>query len=168
MLFTGHGDAGYTHVIGGPLLPKCDTRLEALGVLDEAQAQLGVARALLASTPWAADIQRIQNDLRLVMADIAIISSPQGGCQYLTDEHLTVLESDLARWENHHGGFLGFSTPGNSLPEAHLHLARTIIRRAERTVVALFHGDGSVNPLVLRYLNRLSSWVYALTLLIVQ
>ncbi len=163
MLYTGHGDAGYTHVIGGPSLLKCDARVEALGALDEAQAHLGLARALLLGSPRAADIARVQADLRLLMADIAVVSGAPG---FLTPVHLQALEDDLRAWEGDAGGFRGFVAPGETVPGAHLHLARTVIRRAERQIVALAQAEGEAPPLILRYLNRLSSWVYALCLLV--
>ena len=162
MLYTGHGDAGYTHVIGGPQLPKCDVRLEALGALDEAQAHLGLARALLVSQPVAGAIARVQADLRLLMADVATV----GGAQFLTDDHLRALETDLGDWDRQTGGFRGFVSPGDSVPGAHLHLARTVIRRAERAIVALAQRDAAIDALTLTYLNRLSSWVYALSLVL--
>jgi len=166
MLYTGHGDAGYTRVIGGPALPKCDTRLEALGALDEAQAHLGLARALLAGTPWVTPIGRVQATLRLVMADIATVTGDAGTVPYLSTDHLRALEDDLTAWDRRTGGFSGFMVPGDSVPGAHLHLARTVIRRAERTIVALSQSGGGVHQLTLSYLNRLSSWVYALCLLV--
>lgn len=164
MLYTGHGDAGYTCVIGGPTLLKCDTRLEALGALDEAQAHLGLARALLAGTPWTSPIGRVQAALRLVMADIATVTD--NNTPYLTTDHLQALEDDLTAWERQTGGFPGFTLPGESVPGAHLHLARTVIRRAERKIVALSNSGHRVHQLTLSYLNRLSSWAYALCLLV--
>jgi len=166
MLYTGHGDAGYTRVIGGPTLPKCDARVEAIGALDEAQAHLGLARALLAGTPWVAPIGRVQNALRLVMADIATVAESDHAIPYLTTAHLQALEDDLTGWDSRTGGFGGFVVPGDSVPGAHLHLARTVIRRAERKIVALSQSGHPVHQLTLSYLNRLSSWVYALCLLV--
>jgi cob(I)alamin adenosyltransferase len=163
MLYTGRGDGGYTRVIGGPALLKCDPRLEALGALDEAQAHLGLARALLGSTPWSAAIHRVQSDLRLLMAEIATVSRDAPG-RYLTAESLQALERDLADWDARTGGWHGFTSPGETVPGAHLHLARTVIRRAERQMVAFCRDGGVANPLTLSYLNRLSSWVYALAL----
>ena len=163
MLYTGHGDAGFTRVIGGSPLPKSDARMEALGALDEAQAHLGLARALLAGTPWSAPIQRVLMDLRLAMADIATMA---GGTCYLTITHLQTLEDDLCAWDALTGGFPGLITPGGTVPGAHLHLARTVIRRAERKIVALAQSGADIHPLMLIYLNRLSSWVYALCLLV--
>lgn len=160
MLYTGHGDAGYTSVIGGPRLLKCDTRLDVLGALDEAQAHLGVARALLASTPWGHDLRRVQDDLRLLMADCATVGVADE--HHLTPDRLTRLEDDLRQWDAQGAGFHGLTAPGASPAEAHLHLARTVIRRAERHLVALATTSGRPYALALRYLNRLSSWAYAL------
>lgn len=165
MLYTGHGDAGYTSVLGGPALLKCHDRLEALGTIDEAQAQLGLARALLPGQ-WGARLLRVQNDLRLLMADVALAPGCDCATGFLGADQLAALESDLTAWEDCTGGFHGFTTPGDSLPTAHLHLARTVIRRAERQVVSLAQTGEIGNPLLLTYLNRLSSWVYALALLV--
>lgn len=158
MLYTGHGDGGYTRIIGGTALLKCDRRLEAIGALDEAQASLGLARALLFTTPWAAALARVQADLRLLMAELA---APHASGAYLGEEHLRRLERELGAWD---GGFPGFVTPGESVGSAHLHIARTVIRRAERQVVGLAQAGEAVNPLVVSYLNRLSSWIFALAL----
>lgn len=164
MLFTKHGDAGYTSVIGGSSLLKCDVRLEALGALDEAQAHLGLARAMLAQTEWAESIRQVQADLRLLMTECAIVPHNDFSGHYLTQQHVDRLESDISSWEETIGDWTGFITPGDTVPGARLHLARTVIRRAERQVVALCQEGGMVNPWILSYLNRLSSWVYALAM----
>lgn len=168
MLFTGHGDAGYTSVIGGPSLPKCDTRLEALGALDEAQAHLGLVRAMVTGSPWAESIRMVQSDLQLLMAECATAPAPHGGIptQYITQEHVNRLEDELTTWDGSTGGFRGLLIPGDSILEAQLHLARTAIRRAERRVVALRQDDGIANAIILPYLNRLSSWVYGLAMMV--
>jgi cob(I)alamin adenosyltransferase len=167
MLFTGHGDAGYTSVIGGPSLLKCDARLEALGALDEAQAHLGLVRAMLVDSPWTESIKAVQSDLQLLMAECATSPAPHGvPGQYITGDHMARLERELAEWDSSTGGFTGLLIPGDSVLEAQLHLARTAIRRAERRVVALQQNDGIASPLILPYLNRLSSWVYGLALMV--
>lgn len=165
MLYTGKGDTGYTRVIGGKTLPKDDLRLEILGALDEAQAHLGFARASLTGTSWAPVIERIQTDMRMLMAEIAIV--PKEGCDnmFINQDHIKALEKDLDEWNEIVGKQNTFSNPGNSMLDAHLHLARTIVRRAERGAVALQHLDGISNPTIIVYLNRLSSWIYALILM---
>ena len=159
MFFSGRGDAGFTNVIGGPSLLKCDARLEALGALDEAQSYLGLARSLLSLTSFAEPILRVQQELSLLMTECATASR---GDPLITDEHTHQLEKDIALWEESAGGFRGLSVSGDTVAGAHIHLARTVVRRAERRVVALLHAGGHVNPSMLAYLNRLSSWAYML------
>jgi cob(I)alamin adenosyltransferase len=166
MLYTRQGDAGYTNVIGGPALPKCNARLEVLGALDEVQAHLGVARAHLDATPWITPVQRVQHELRLLMAEVATVARQEGAPHYLAPALLHHLEDDLQRWELEVGGFTGFLLPGATMAGAHLHLARTVIRRAERHAVALHESGEALPLLVLTYLNRLSSWAYVLALLV--
>lgn len=164
MLFTGNGDAGYTKIIGGISLPKDDPRLEIIGALDETQAHLGLARALLNDTQWADPIKRVQADLYLLMTECAAI--PREGIigLFITQDHVSQLEDDLTLWEALIGGSNGFVTPGDTVLDAHLHLARAIIRRVERQVIALQHTDGIVNRITTTYLNRLSSWIYTLAI----
>lgn len=165
MLYTGCGDSGYTSVIGQTALRKSDLRIDALGSLDEAQAHLGLARAMLPGTHWASPLRRVQQHLTLLMADIATPAHHAVTCGYLTGEHLASIEADLAVWESMMGGYCGFVVPGDSMPEAQLHVARTVVRRAERLLVALSERE-PVNPLALTYLNRLSSWVFTLSCLV--
>lgn len=168
MLFTGHGDEGYTSVIGGSSLLKCDARLEALGALDEAQAHLGLIRAMVAGCPWTGKekIKMVQSDLQLLMAECATPSGSDSCERYVTAAHVTRLEQELTEWDEYTGGFGGLLIPGDSVLEAQLHLARTAIRRAERRVVALQQNECAANPNILPYLNRLSSWVYGLTMIV--
>ncbi len=166
MLYTRNGDSGYTKVIGGQSLLKCDVRLDAIGALDETQAHLGLARALLTGTPWAKPIRRVQVDLRFLMAECATIPTENPSSAYITGEHVSLLEAEIADWESIAGGFNGLTTPGNTVPGANLNIARTVSRRAERHVVALAQSGGVTNPSILAYLNRLSSWIYALATIV--
>lgn len=165
MLFTRHGDLGYTEVIGGPALLKCDARLECVGALDEAQAHLGLVRAMLSETAWAGPIKLVQADLQLLTAECA--TTPTGDtARFITDAHVSRLESELLAWEAGNLCPSGFVTPGDSVLDAQLHLARTAIRRAERRAVALHQSGGISNPVLLTYLNRLSSWVFGLSIVV--
>jgi cob(I)alamin adenosyltransferase len=165
MLYTGNGDAGYTKIIGGISLPKDDPRLEIIGALDEAQAHLGLARALLNGTQWVDPINRVQADLRLLMTECAAIPKEGFAGLFITQNHITQLEDDLKSWETLINGSNGFMTPGDTVLDAHLHLARTIVRKVERQVVSLQRADGIVNRITTTYLNRLSSWIYTLAIL---
>lgn len=165
MLFTGNGDTGCTKIIGGISLPKDDPRLEIIGAIDEAQAHLGLARALLNGTPWADPIKRVQTDLCLLMAECAAIPTEGFIGLFITQTHINQLEDDLTSWEALTSGSNGFVTPGDTVMDAHLHLARTIVRRVERQVIALQHTDGITNRITMAYLNRLSSWIYTLAII---
>jgi cob(I)alamin adenosyltransferase len=163
MLYTGHGDAGTTTLIGSARLPKCDPRLELLGALDEAQSHLGLVRAYLAHLPSAHTLLRIQQALSTLMTELAMPGAGEG-IHLLPDTALTELERDLAAWDAAGPAMTGFTIPGATIAGAHLHIARTVIRRAERYLVAL-HLTGEGFPChALPYLNRLSSWVFALAL----
>lgn len=164
MLFTGNGDTGYTKIIGGISLPKDDPRLEIIGALDEAQAHLGLARSLLNGTQWADPIKRVQADLCLLMTECAAIPREDFIGFFTTQNHINQLEDDLESWEMYIGSPSGFVMPGDTILDAHLHLARTIIRRVERQVIALQHADGITNRITTAYLNRLSSWIYTLAI----
>ena len=163
MYYTGHGDLGFTTVIGGVPLAKCDPRLETLGALDEVHAHLGLARALLMGASWAPAIFRVQQAVHCLMADLATVAPSGASPLYFDEDALRQIEADLARWETGTGAS-GFVTPGNTIPGAHLHIARTIIRRAERQLVALRESGVPIDPLMLTFLNRLSSWMFALAL----
>lgn len=155
MLYTGYGDAGTTTLLGTTRLAKCNPRLDVLGALDEAQAHLGLARAYLAATPWAAALLRVQHALGDVMTCIALPADTTS----FPEAAIADLEADMACWTS---GERGFVTPGATVAGAHLHIARTVVRRAERCLVALRDSGASVSPTLLTYCNRLSSWVFAL------
>jgi len=160
MYYTGNGDLGFTTVIGGVSLPKCDPRLETLGALDEVHAHLGLVRALLPCSPFATSILRTQHLLYRMMAEIATVSDSASTASYLTDADVRQLEDELTDWEQQTGGWTQLVTPGDSIAGAHLHIAHTVARRAERHAVALKLSGAALDPLLLMLLNRLSSWLF--------
>ena len=92
MYYTGNGDLGFTTVIGDISLPKCDPRIETLGALDEVHAHLGLVRALLQSSIFAASILRTQQLLYRMMADIATVMDGASTLRYL-DEGATAVSA---------------------------------------------------------------------------
>jgi len=166
MYYTGHGDLGFTTVIGGVALPKCDPRLETLGALDEVHAHLGLVRALLPCAASAAAILHTQHLLYRIMSEIATVMNEASSACYVTEADVRQLEDDLAAWEQQTGGWTHLTTPGDSIAGAHLHIARTIARRAERHAVALKLTGAFVAPLTLILLNRLSSWLFGFAQLV--
>ena len=161
--YTRRGDDGYTGLLGPERVPKYDLRPEAYGIVDEAQAALGVARAAgcTPATGWV--IFSVEQTLQSLMSELAasdIKDSPFAN--QITAAAVAQLEAWLAEAEARARVPPEFVVPGDSLPGAALHLARTIVRRAERHVALLLHGGLLANEQVLRYLNRLSSLLFVL------
>ena len=163
--YSGRGDDGYTGLLGPERVPKYDLRPEAYGTVDEAQAAIGLARASGCTAQSERILLAIQRDLYTLMAELAAAGdddSPFAGS--ITTGHLEQVEDWIAQLETIVKMPKEFVVPGDSQSGAALHLARTVIRRAERHAVRLAHDGVLVNHLPVRYLNRLSSLLYVLAL----
>lgn len=159
-IYTRTGDKGTTALGDGTRLPKHALRIEAFGTVDETNAAIGLAR-LGAEGELDAMLARIQNDLFDLGADLCV---PQGGCS--SDGALRIVGSQVERLEAEIDAMnatlqplTSFVLPGGSAVAAHLHLARTITRRAERLMVALAEGE-TVSEAAIRYINRLSDHLF--------
>lgn len=160
---TGTGDTGYTSLLGDQRVPKYDPRTEALGTVDEATSMLGLARALTADAQAREAILTMQRDLYLLMAELATPPEHKAAIGIaMSVEHVRQLEEVEAGLKAAVDIPNKFVIPGNSTDGAALDVARTIIRRAERTVARLCHEGIVTNGEVLRYLNRLSDVVFIL------
>lgn len=165
-IYTKTGDKGTTALGSGERRMKYDIRVSAYGTVDEANACIGMARLDTArSNPdLDASLLRIQNDLFDLGADLA---TPDTG-EKLEYEPLRILESQVKRIEADIDRFNGdldplrsFILPGGTVAAAHLHLARTVARRAERLIVELAEQPGEhVNPETIRYMNRVSDFLF--------
>ena len=160
---TGTGDTGYTSLLGEQRVPKYHPLPDAFGAVDEATSALGMARAATGDHLVHESILRMQQDLYVLMAELATPPENQAAVgMRVTPEHvawLDGLESSLKQEVEIPNKFV---IPGDSVVGAALDLARTIIRRAERQVARLTHEKAVENPEVLRYLNRLSDAVFIL------
>ena len=158
---TRGGDAGQTSLGDGTRVPKDALRVDAYGTVDEANAIIGVLRATVTGDP-ATDsaLGRIQNDLFDVGADLCV-PGQAGDRLRLNDAPSVALEAEIATMNAALAPLKSFVLPGGSLAAAHAHVARTVTRRAERLVVALAAAE-TVNPAVIRYLNRLSDYMFVL------
>ncbi len=159
-IITRGGDAGDTSLGDGERLPKEAPRIEAIGAVDEANATIGLLRL---HTADAADamLARIQNDLFDLGADLCVPG--EGGDRLrLTDAPTARLEAEAAAMNATLPGLTSFVLPGGTAAAAHAHLARTVVRRAERRVVALSRLE-PVNGELIRYLNRLSDHLFVLS-----
>ncbi len=166
--FNKRGDKGETSLFLGPRVPKSDPHCEAYGTIDEAVAALGLARALSQKQKIRDMLFGVQKDLFVLAGELA---TPPEAHEKLAQKYPIITDGDVQRLE----GFINdleqtvkmperFAIPGDSLPSAAIHVARTAIRRAERRVVSL-QQDGQVpNKEVLRYLNRLADLLFTLSL----
>lgn len=164
-IYTKTGDAGETGLWGGLRVPKDSARVAAYGTVDECNAALGVARAVLsvAAGPegeLAATLARVQDQLFVVGADLATPGEAANIPRVGPDE-VGFLERTIDALEAELEPLKQFILPGGSLAAAHLHLARTICRRAERAVVGLARME-PVGEHVGVYLNRLSDCLFVL------
>lgn len=155
---TKGGDHGQTSLGDGTRVSKSDPRVEAMGGVDEANAAIGVLRLYTRNrTTEDAMLARIQNDLFDVGADICV---PGDGTDRLrvTNAAVARLEAEVEQMNASLPPLTSFILPGGTDAAAFAHLARVAARRAERTVVAL----ENTNPVVQRYLNRLSDHLFVL------
>ena len=162
-IYTRTGDAGETALGDGSRVPKTAPRVESYGTVDELNAALGLAR-LHAAGPTDAALARIQNDLFDLGADLctpgfeADADAPRPRLRIVAAQ-VARLEAEIDAMNAGLAPLRSFVLPGGTPLAAHLHLARTVCRRAERLTVALA-GLEPVNPEAVRYLNRLSDWLF--------
>jgi len=161
VVVTRGGDAGETSLGDGARLRKDTPRIEAIGAVDEANAAIGVLRLTTGEAPDAdAMLGRIQNDLFDVGADLCV-PGECGDRLRLTDTPVLRLEAEVAAMNAALPKLTSFILPGGTPGAAQAHMARTVVRRAERAVVGLAMTE-AVTPALLRYLNRLSDHLFVL------
>ncbi len=159
-IYTRGGDEGKTTLFAGGRVSKNHARLHAYGTVDELNSVLGVV--LAAGTPevLATPLQRVQRELFIVGADLATPLEASSNYVVRVSAQLTAtLEAEIDEWDAQLPPLKHFILPGGTLCAALLHQARTICRRAERWVVALQDSE-EINGEALRYLNRLSDWLF--------
>jgi cob(I)alamin adenosyltransferase len=163
-IYTRTGDAGRTRLATGEAVSKADRRVEAYGAVDETNACLGLAR-LHAAADAALDamLGRIQNELFDLGADLAQPPRPdeaEGQALRIVESQVARLEREIDAMNAELAPLTSFILPGGTPTAAALHLARTVCRRAEREAVRLVESGAHVNPAALRYLNRLSDFLF--------
>lgn len=162
-IYTKTGDKGETALGNGTRVAKHSARVSAYGTSDETNATVGMAR-LYATGDMDAALSRIQNDLFDVGADLCRPDMEKDAeAEYpplrVTADQVARLESEIDGMNAALEPLRSFILPGGSPLAAHLHLCRTVARRAERLTVELA-GTESVNPNAVKYLNRLSDWFF--------
>jgi cob(I)alamin adenosyltransferase len=164
-IYTRGGDKGETSLGDGSRVPKQALRVSAYGTVDEANAVIGLARLHAEGEGEVnAALARIQNDLFDLGADLC---TPEGGPKgvkalRIQPAQVARLEHEIDRWNAELKPLDSFVLPGGTACAAQLHLARTVVRRAERLVAELAQQE-AVNDQVLKYLNRLSDHLFVLS-----
>ncbi len=163
-IYTRLGDDGKTHLGDMSRVEKTHARIEAYGTIDELNAQIGVARAHGGGARLEGWLERIQNDLFDLGADLCVppkLDEAPGGRLRIRPEQAARLETAIDRLNAPLKPLNSFILPGGTPAASWCHFARTVCRRAERDVVALAHLE-TVNPQVIIYLNRLSDLLFVL------
>lgn len=162
-IYTRTGDEGTTGLVDGSRRAKHDARMQAIGEVDEANSVIGLA-VIAASSETARDLQRIQNDLFDLGADLATPGddfAPSEMVLRVVQSQVDWLETAIDTLNETLPALTSFILPGGSEAAARIHVARATVRRAERAAVELDNAE-AVNPLVLAYLNRLSDYLFVL------
>lgn len=162
-IYTRTGDQGTTALGDGSRVRKTDPRVDAYGTVDETNATLGMAR-VHAKGDMDAALARIQNDLFDLGADLCRPDpSKDADAEYpplrMTQDQVDRLEREIDAMNDALEPLRSFVLPGGSPLAAHLHLCRTVSRRAERLTIALA-AEAEVTEAAVKYLNRLSDWCF--------
>lgn len=162
-IYTRGGDNGETSLSDGSRAKKYIPRIEAYGTIDETNAVIGIAR-LFSTGPDDKILERIQNDLFDLGADV---STPKGGkheksALRIAQAQIDRLEQEIDQMNMGIEPLTSFVLPGGTAASAHLHLARTIARRAERLLVLAAEQE-DISPLAIKYLNRLSDHLFVMS-----
>ncbi len=160
-VYTRTGDDGTTGLGTGRRVPKDSPRIEGYGTVDELNSYIGAAIATGIDASLHADLARIQNELFHLGSDLCIPEEDKARLKVpqIEQRHVDALEQLMDRLSTELTPLENFILPGGSPGAAHLHIARTVCRRAERLVIALSRKE-AVGPFAVKYLNRLSDALF--------
>lgn len=162
-IYTRSGDKGTTSLVYGSRVPKNDLRVEAYGTCDETNSMIGLALSFLETEDWSGKetflktMHRVQTILFHVGSELATPNDREVAWK-LKKEHVEELEEQIDKWDECLDPLQNFILPSGNRISSALQVARTTVRRAERTVIHI--DEKMVNPLVLAYLNRLSDFLF--------
>ena len=157
-IYTRTGDGGSAGLVDGSRVSKSSLRMTAIGEVDEANAAIGAAIAALGSSELAERLLTIQNELFDLGADVATPGEVDGALRIVAGQ-VERLEREIDEMNAPLAPLTSFILPSGSAAVAALHLARAVVRRAERAAVALNEAE-PLNPQLLAYLNRLSDHLF--------
>lgn len=163
-IYTKTGDQGKTCLIGGTKIPKSHIRIETYGNTDELMSYIGLCIDLMQDTRNTLMLREIQDRLFTIGSSLACDPEKEPGLKIpdLNEEDVRLLEQEIDRMNAALPRMRFFILPGGHATISHLHIARCICRRAERSCVLLHEQGEYIDPLVIQYLNRLSDYIFIL------
>jgi cob(I)alamin adenosyltransferase len=169
-IYTKTGDDGTTSLIGGTKVPKSHLRIEAYGTVDEINSYIGLCKDLLTEIQSKTILQEIQDRLFTIGSSLACdpIKAPKMRIPDLKESDVTLLEKEIDKMNKILPEMKSFILPGGHITVSHLHIARCICRRAERCCVRLELESLEVDPIIIKYLNRLSDYLFMLARFVAQ
>jgi cob(I)alamin adenosyltransferase len=160
-IYTRTGDKGETGLVGGVRISKDSLRVQAYGNVDELNSVLGVARAFMKDAEINSLLEELQRDLFAAGADLASPTESKRDVPRITKDMIDALEKTIDRFQEQLLPLKAFILPGGTQAGALLHLARSVARRAERSIVALNKTE-KVNEQMIPYMNRLSDLLFVI------
>lgn len=158
-IYTKTGDKGQTSLYDGTRIDKDSIRVESYGTIDELNSYIGLCMHYINEDEKKV-LFNIQRDLFYIGAELATKNTKKLN-KIVNDDNIKNLENIIDKYMGESKGLDSFIIPGTSLASAHLHIARTICRRAERIIISLSKIE-QVNPMLIKYINRLSDALYAI------
>lgn len=163
-IYTRTGDKGTTSLIGGTKVSKSHLRIEAYGTVDELNSHIGLCLDMLTDEQSRKMLREIQDRLFTIGSSLACDpeKEPRMRIPDLKDTDITLLETEIDRMNESLPAMKSFILPGGHVTVSQLHVARCVCRRAERCIVRLEQESLEVDGVILRYLNRLSDYLFVL------
>lgn len=159
-IYTRTGDKGNTSLFDNKRVPKDHIRVESYGTIDELVSFLGLAKNYMEDEEIYELIENIQNKLFIVATNLA--TEDKSKIKYhIEEKDISFLEENIDKYMDKIGEATGFIVPGSGKKSGYLHVCRTICRRAERRIITLSSQE-DIDPLVIKYVNRLSDLIYAI------
>ena len=158
-IYTKTGDKGQTSLYDGTRIDKDSIRVDSYGTIDELNSYIGLCMHYINEDEKKV-LFNIQRDLFYIGAELATKNTEKLN-KVVNDDDIKNLENIIDKYMGEAKGLDSFIIPGTSLASAHLHIARTICRRAERIIISLSKVE-QINPMLIKYINRLSDALYAI------
>ena len=164
-IYTKTGDKGTTSLIGGTKVSKAHLRIEAYGTVDELNSYIGLCKDLLTDAQGQTILLEVQDRLFTIGSSLACdpVKEPKMKIPDLKETDIELLEKEMDQMNEIVPAMRSFILPGGHTTLSHLHIARCVCRRAERCAVRLATESGEAEEIIIKYLNRLSDYLFVLS-----